>query len=165
MKPIPEIKISIQIGEKFFDRNINEDLEVHPHNLDEALMYQASLYAYYSIRLQQMNALRDQAEFEYDKALNEHMSIVRDELTGSGVKTTDKIVTAMVNSRPEVLEARQKFLDKSSDRDQLYALVRALEHKKDAVIALAYQRRSEMEAIGLNVKKRTEIPKSGIEDE
>jgi len=164
MKDIPEMKIDINIDEKKFSRDINEDLLIDSNNLDEALEKQAALYAYYSITLQQATALRDQAEFDYERTLNDAIQTARTEFSGSEKRITDKQVMAVVGNAPEVLAAKQLFLKFSAQRDQLYALVRALEHKKDNLIAIAYRRRSEIEAIG-NKTIYGKIPRSGLEDE
>lgn len=164
MEAIPRIEVDITIYEETFTRNINEDLLVSSDSLDECLEKQASLYAYYSIRMQQATAIRDQAEFEYDKIINEAMQIVRVELIDEKIRVTDKQVEARVKNLPGVMRLKQEYLDACSKRDQLYALVRALEHKKDAVLALAYRRRSEIDALTNQVFYSKNIPKSGIEE-
>lgn len=163
MEDIPRIDVDITIYEEKFTRNINEDLLVSSDSLDECLEKQAALYAYYSVRMQQATAIRDQAEFEYDKLINEAMQVARVELIDEKVRVTDKQVDARVKSLREVIQLKKEYLDACSKRDQLYALVRALEHKKDAVIALAYRRRSEIDAI-TNKVIYSKVPKSGIEE-
>ncbi len=163
MKEIPPITIDVTIGEEKFTRDINEDLIVSPDNLDECLEKQASLYAYYSIRLQQATAIKDQLQFEFDKTSNFAIQTARAEFAGTSTRITDKQVMAIVDTEESVLEAKQEYLDASKQRDELYSLVRALEHKKDAVLAIAYRRRSEIDAL-MHSSIKTRIPKSGIED-
>ena len=107
MEDIPKIEVDITIYEDKFTRNVNEDLLAASENLDECLEKQAALYAYYSVRMQQATALRDQAEFEYDKIINEAMQVVRAELIGESVRVTDKQVDARVKSRPEIIMMKQ----------------------------------------------------------
>ena len=164
MEAIPHIEVDITIFEETFTRNINEDLLVSSEHLDECLEKQAALYAYYSVRMQQATTMRDQAEFEYSKIINEAMQVVRVELIDEKIRVTDKQVEARVKSIPEIILAKQEYLDACSKRDQLYALVRALEHKKDAVLALAYRRRSEIDALTNHVAYSKIIPRSGIEE-
>lgn len=147
MQPIPPINIDINIGEEKFTRNINEDLNVSEDDLDECLSKQAALYAYYHLRFHQANELKNFAELEYENTLNEAIKIARDTLIDSKNRVTDKQVMAIVNSSPEVLKSRKKFLNLSSQRDYLYSLVKALEHKKDTIITLAYKKKAEIEAL------------------
>ena len=164
MEDIPQITVEVKIGEEEFTRNINEDLLVDPNNLDECLEKQAALYAYYSVRLQQATALRDQLEFEMEKTTNIAIQTARAEFIGSSTRITDKQIMAIVDTEASVLAARQEYLDAGKQRDQLYSLVRALEHKKDAILAVAYKRRSEIDALMHSSVKKS-VPKSGIEDD
>jgi len=164
MEEIPQITVDITIGEEKFTRNINEDLMADPNNLDECLGKQAALYAYYSMRLQQATAMKDQAQFELDKTTNLAIQTARVTFIGSNTRITDKQVMAIVDTEPAVLLARQEYLNANKQRDQLYSLVRALEHKKDAVLAIAYRRRSEIDAMMHNTVK-SRVPKSGIEED
>ena len=164
MQEIPRMDMNIEIGEERFDRNLNDDLVIDQNNLDQCLEQQAALYAYYAIRYQQVQTLRDQAEFDYDRIMNEANNVVREELTGSSAKVTEKTVSALVESRTEVLAAKRLFLKYASQRDQMYSLVRALEHKKDCVLAIAYKKRQEFELMQSSVIMKSKIPKSGIEE-
>lgn len=147
MKEIPPINVDIFIDEEKFSRNINEDLNVSDENLDECLCKQASLYAYYSMRFQQANELKNNAEFEYDNIVNFTIKQVRESCSESKSRVTEKQVMAIVDTTDEVLNAKKRFLNLSSQRDYLYSLVKALEHKKDTIITLAYKKRSEMDAL------------------
>jgi hypothetical protein len=61
-EPLPQMDVSIQISDKeTFVRNVSADLHVDEHNLDESLMNQAALYAYYSHlywRAQRLSSLK-----------------------------------------------------------------------------------------------------------
>lgn len=163
MQDIPNISMNIKIGEDVFDRNITEDLTLSQENLDESLEKQASLYAYYSLRMHQATALRDFAEYTFEKETNKAINVARETLFGSGTKVTDKQIMAVVGNDPAVLAAKEMYLKYSTYRDQLSGFVRAIEHKKDATIALAYRRRSEIDALTHNTIY-SKIPKTGIED-
>lgn len=163
MEDIPKIEVDITIYEEKFTRNINEDLISNSENLDECLEKQAALYAYYAIRMQQATAIRDQAQFEYEQIIHQAMQVARVELIDEKVRVTDGQIEARVKSRPEVILSKQEYLNACSKRDQLYALVRALEHKRDAVLALAYRRKSEIDAMTNRIYSSS-IPKSGVEE-
>jgi hypothetical protein len=168
MDPIPEMLIDIKIGEERFTRNLNNDLSIDAHNLDDSLINQAALYGYYAIRLQQATELRDNAEFEYEKTLNESMQVVREELMSSDKgKVTDSIIKAVVNTQDAVLARKKVYLNRAANRDKLYSLTRALEQKLDALKSLAFKQRSELDAITSSsiYKKRAKVPISGVEDD
>lgn len=161
---IPKINSDFSLDEKRFSRDINKDLSIDPDNLDEALATQASLYAYYSLRFQEANELKAQAEFDYERVINELMITVREEMVGSAAKITAAQLDAVVRTRPEALEKKNNFLKISAYRDKLYSIVRSLEHKKDSLISLAYKRRSELESMANSVvyKRREQI--TGLEE-
>ncbi len=163
MEDVPNIEVNITIFEEKFTRNINEDLIVNSETLDECLEKQAALYAYYSVRMQQATAMRDQAEEEYEKMINQAMQTVRAELIGENVRITDKQIDARVKSLPQITTLKQEYLNACSQRDQLYALVRSLEHKREMILAFAYRRKSEIDAL-TNKVYSSSISKSGIED-
>lgn len=172
-KDIPKIEVDININNEEFTRNVNDDLYIDINNLDESLCIQASLYAYYTSLLQRINALRDNSEFKLDKITNEMIVISKSEIgqkSDSKTKWTDKQITAFVESRSEVIKAKEEYVNYCCQSNKLYSLVRALEQKKDTLVALAYSKRAEMEmmkhsSIYKYNKKIDEIPKSGIEDE
>ena len=162
MQPIPEMKIDIQVGNEKFTRNLSEDLSIDQSRLDEALENQAALYAYYAIRFQQANSEMEAAKFDYERAMNVAIQTTREELMGSSSRITDKQITAIINNQPEVLAARTRLLELSYKRDQLNSLVRALDHKKDALLSLAYKRRSEIDSLINKTISRRQV--TGIED-
>lgn len=164
MKRIPEMNLELKIGEEKFERNVSSDLEVDENDLDELLCNQASLYAYYSLYLQKATHERDQAQFLLEQITNKCIQTAREELDITTKRVTDKQIMAVVDSSDDVLRAKSEYIDAVYRRDQLYSLVRALEQKKDAIITLAYKKRSEIEALGSSVS-RSRVPKSGIEDE
>jgi hypothetical protein len=77
---------------------------------------------------------------------------------------TEKTISSLVESRPEVLASKRLFLKYASQRDQMYSLVRALEHKKDCLLSISYKKRQELEMSSNSVIMKSRIPKSGIED-
>lgn len=164
MQEIPQIQVEIVVGEDRFERNINDDLIIDPNNLDEALEKQPALYAYYANRLQQAIAQKEQAEFELEKVTNEATDIARRELAEQKQRVTDKQLSAFVESQSEVQGAKIKVLAASHIRNQLYALVKAVEQKKDSLLTLAYNRRHEIDALRHKVIKAPR-PISGVEDD
>jgi hypothetical protein len=166
MQKIPEMSISINVNENDkFSRNISDDLLISTENLDECLEKQAALYAYYCMKHQQLCSMKDRLDFEYDKIYNQAMQIARRSLMESGSRVTDKQIHSVVSCDENVLAAKEKYLDISAKKDQLYALVKALEQKKDMIYSIVTRRKYEIDAIRGSSIFLSKIPKSGIEDE
>jgi len=168
MEPLPQMVIDLKIGETEFKRNLNDDLQIDESNINDGLINQPSLYAYYALRLQEATALRDEAEFEHDKIIDEMMQVVREELVSSKAKVTEASIKSIVNTRDEVVAWKKIYLKRAANRDKLYSLVKALEHKMEALKSVAFKQRNEIDAMSSSTiynKKRTKIPTSGIEDD
>lgn len=158
------MKVDLQIGEEKFDRNVSEDLSVDPNDFNDALCKQASLYAYYATKMQQVAAAKDQAQFDLDKTINAQIGIARAEFSSGGTRITDKAITAFVESQESVQAKRQHLINISHAYSQLYALVRALEHKRESLVNLAFMYKREFDAMASRSIKRNAPPTSGVEE-
>lgn len=148
---IPQIQIKIEIEGKAIDRDINQDLRIDPENLDEALVKQPALFAYYASLTQQTNLLLAKARFDYDKKMAEHLREAREELSGSHVRVTDKQLQAVIDTQPVILAAKKRVLELEHQSQLMWAIVKALEHKRECLMQLCNNRRKEMEHLGLRV--------------
>lgn len=163
---IPKIHVEIQLGEETIRREVNDDLRLDPTNLDDALIKQPAVYAYYSSLTQKANLLAAQAKFEYEKAVAEYTKTAREELATSNSRVTDKQIGAIIDSQPEILAKKKLMIMAEHNAEMLWSIVKALEHRKECLMQLCNNRRKEMEHLGLRVMgaKPKGQPAIGIEE-
>jgi len=154
LEDIPRIEVTIEIGDESLRRDINEDLRIDIDNLDEALIRQPALYAYYASLTQKANLLAENARHEYDKAVNQYATTAREELSEGSKRVTDKQIDSLIKSQPTILALHKRMIIAENNARTLWSLTKALDQKREALAQLCYNRRKEMEHLGLRVSAK-----------
>ena len=168
VNPIPQMTVTIEVeDEESFSRDVSADLSVNEATIDESLMNQASLYAYYSSLYWKAQRLYSRKNLEMENLKSDLWEKAREELQeGQSSRWTiskDRVEQA-INRMPQVRVLKALVIEAETNARRLYGLMKALEHKKDMIQNICYNRRREMDFIGSNrVVKKQEIPKSGNE--
>ena len=167
--PIPQMDISIKVSEhETFDRDVSADLRVDEHNLDESLMNQAALYAYYSSLYWRAQRLSNLKALELESLISDLWEQARSDLSqGSSSKwavSKDRVEQA-INRQPKIRQLKVLCVEAENNARKLYGLMKALEHKKDMIQNLCYNKRKEMDFVGSSrvTTRNNEIPISGNE--
>jgi len=152
MDPIPEMKVTIEIddGEKF-SRNVSEDLHVSPETINEALMHQAALYAYYASLYHTAQRLANLRELALDNMKANMWEVAREQLSENGTSkwsTSRDRIDAAINRTPQMQAARKAVIMAVSNAEKLKSLMKALEHRKDMIMNMAYGMRKEWDFVG-----------------
>jgi hypothetical protein len=75
-------------------------------------------------------------------------------------------VEQAINRRPDIRKLKTLCLEAENNARRLYGLMKALEHKKDMIQNICYNRRREMDFVGSSrVVTKREVPMSGNEEE
>lgn len=130
----------VSIGEGAINKNVCE---------------QSGLYAFYAAGLADARNRRDAAaqalkdkkalvEIEYRKVADE-----------SGIKTTEAKIAALVELHGEVVKWKEKCLLLDGNVSKIDAIVRSLEHRKDMLVTLGANMRTDVEKGNLSgINKR-----------
>lgn len=161
----PSFSFTIKIEDEIVNLNPQEDLNLDPDDLDEALVRHPSIYARYAYLLQKANLLAADAKFQYEKSVSEHLNSARKELSEGSKRVTDKQLTALIDSQPVILSLKHKWIELDNQSSVLHSFVRALEHKKECLMQLCNNRRKEMDQFGNNrvMSTRRNDPPIGAE--
>lgn len=125
-------------------------------DLQSAMMGQNGLRAHYSTIAAHAAAqfARKKAQFEVQEAMlyNEH----RKQLEGSGTKTTEKMIESAVKTDPNWLELKEELIDAESIAEIARGLVVSLADRKDMIVQLGADQRSEYRQVGVGAAASVE---------
>lgn len=124
--------------------DIQGDLRINPHDLDNEIIRQPGLYAYYSELLGQEQRRFKQKKLEfsvYEATLGKQ---IRDRLEALGKKPTDRAVEHVMHSDDNWIRRKRELIDIEADMDKFQNVIWALVQKKEMLITYASNRRQEM---------------------
>lgn len=120
----------VQIGEDTINQNISE---------------QPGLYAFYAFAAADCKARREAAA----QALKDTKASIelkqRKLAEDNGIKTTEAKIAALVELDPEVVKRKEAFLILEGNVGKLEAVVRAFDHRKEMLITLGANMRTDVE--------------------
>jgi hypothetical protein len=119
------------------------DMQVTENNLDDCMMQQASLRAFYGARAAraeaQASSIKTRFEVREAKIYDEH----RKALVASGEKATEKAVENMVKIDPRWIAGKQLVIEAESIAAVAKSCVFALSDRKDMIVQLGADRRED----------------------
>lgn len=133
-------------------KKYQEDICISKETIDEDLMKQASLYAFYAIMAELAEEAYDDAKLELElceATTDEH---IRTELIKKGEKVTDKKLEKLVAVNKHRIESAKNKIQARKNRGILKALARAFEQRNLNVIALGHICRQERD-VDIFIKK------------
>ncbi|KAA0573421.1 hypothetical protein [Azospirillum sp. Sh1] len=119
------------------------DLQINPTNMDDAIIRQAGLYAYYVSAHAEAEGRLRQAKLERDVFTAALDKQLRDQALARGQKLTEKQVEMQVMLHPDWKVRVQRVNELEAAVSQLEGLVRAFAQKKDMLVTLATNIRAE----------------------
>ena len=117
----------------FNNFNIENDLSINRYQLDLEAMSLPSIYFRYSDAVREAKEIVSEKKDNLDAVLAERNIAIREECSVNGTKTTEGIISAMVNSDPEVLEAKKELREAMATHGRLQVAVSALETKRNEI--------------------------------
>ena len=132
-------------------RNLSDDLKIDPFNLNGEIIQQPGLYGYYAeqLRLAQRALKLEKLNFDvFESALDRQ---IRDVALSKGEKPTERMIETRMRANDNWVIKKRNIIELESQVDQLDAVVRSLGQKKDMLVTLASNIRSEMSA-GFSIK-------------
>ena len=137
----------IDLKEKY-----QKDIRISKETIDEDLMKQASLYAFYAVMAELAEEAYEQAKLELElleATVDEH---IRVGLIQKGEKVTDKKLEKLVAINEDRIESVKNKIQARKNRGILKALARAFEQRNLDVIALGHICRQERD-VDIFIKK------------
>jgi len=113
-----------------------EDLKLNKFKLDEEASKQSSLYQYFTDKLTEVRALKDEISLKLEEKLAEVELNIRNN-PPDGLKITESVIQALVVSNEEVKELRKKLNELKRQNYELEGIVNSLDQKKSMIKVLA----------------------------
>jgi len=138
---------SIDLKKKY-----QKEIKISKETIDDDLIKQASLYAFYAVMAELAEEAYEDAKLELElceATTDEH---IRGELIRKGEKVTDKKLEKLVAVNKHRIESAKNKIQARKNRGILKALARSFEQRKEAVIALASIYRQEHD-VDIFIKK------------
>jgi len=138
---------SIDLKKKY-----QEDIRISKETIDEDLMKQAGLYAFYAVMAELAEEAYEDAKLELElleATVDEH---IRVGLIQKGEKVTDKKLEKLVAVNEDRIESVRNKIQARKNRGILKALARAFEQRNLDVIALGHICRQERD-VDIFIKK------------
>lgn len=115
------------------DFNIEQDLSINRYQLDLEAISLPSIYFRYSDAVREAKEIVSEKKDQLDAVLAERNIAIREECANNGTKVTEGIITAMVNSDSEVLNAKKELREAMAVQGRLQVAVSALETKRNEI--------------------------------
>jgi hypothetical protein len=121
-----------------------EDLEIDGHNLNNAFMRQASLFAYYAAT--HVGAMRKEARAKLLLEIEEAKvaKSIRDKMVAEGTKTTEKQIEQEVSRTPSYIKAVNAYNEAKANTALAASAVEAFRQRRDMLIQLGANQREEL---------------------
>jgi len=145
-------RVTLHFGNDVVTVDYREHLEVDPENLDEALIRQPGLYAYYSRLLGMQKALLETAKNEFKEYQARIYTFIKQRLQVGLRRPTEAEVSAKIAEDGQYKARKQRLVEMQLQLDFLWSIRDGLVQKKDCLITLAANRRREWDA-DLHVNK------------
>lgn len=122
-----------------------DDVSFTEATLDDNMIRQPSLVAYYGQLVAKAQFNMDNAKQIVEIAESKEAQQMRDEAADNGTKITESQINSTLPTRSRVMKARKNYNQAKSDFEAAKVALESLRHKKDMMIQIAVGRRSEME--------------------
>jgi len=134
-------------------KKYQEDLRISKETINDNLMDQPALFAFYSVMSEIAEAVYEEARLELElleATLDEHYRKV---FLEEGQKVTEKKLEKVVATNSDRIESAKAKIQTRKNRNILKALTESMRHRKEAVISLASNYRAEMD-VDVYIKKK-----------
>lgn len=140
-----------------------DDIRFSEVELDDNMIRQPALVAHYGRLVAEAQFNMDTAKQKLEIAESKAATSMRDEAAAEGRKISETQINSELPTVSAVAKARVAYNRAKSDFEAMKVALEALRHKKDMMIQLAVNRRSEMEN-KINGLVRQEKMDQAVED-
>lgn len=133
-------------------KKYQEEIRISKETIDEDLMKQAGLYAFYAVMAELAEEAYDTAKLELELLEATLDEYYRAKFLKAELKITDKKMEKVVAVNKDRIESVKNKIQARKNRGILKALARAFDQRKEAVIALGHVCRQERD-VDIFIKK------------
>ncbi len=146
--------LQLILGGKPIDlkKKYQEEIKISKETIDDDLMKQAGLYAFYAVMAELAEEAYGDAKLELELCEATTDDYIRFELIKKGEKVTDKKLEKLVAVNKNRIESAKNKIQAKKNWGILKALAKAFEQRKETVIALGHSCRQEKD-VDIFIKK------------
>lgn len=130
-----------------------EELAIDEDNLNECFIEQSGKYVWWGTLYEEAKIEFDMAKAQLERAEAEADDIVRRELEMDGVKVTEALVNRKIKKEGVYVEALTLLYECKKKVGILDRVVKAFDHRLEALISIGANIRKEYNNMDINVKK------------
>jgi len=124
---------------------VAEDVGFTEADLDDNMIRQPSLVAHYGRLLSELQFATDTAKQILSITESKGAQQMRDEAADEGKKITEALINSSLPTLAAVMKAQKAYNRAKADFEAMKVALEALRHKKDMMIQIGVNRRSELE--------------------
>ena len=140
-----QLTIEVEIYDKKHFVEVTGLVAISEDTINKDICNQAGLYAFYAQAAADVRNKRDMAS----QALKDIRCIadieIRKRVEGTGAKSTEAKISAEVELDSKVVKYKDKVINLEGNLGKLDAILRALEHRKDMLVTLGANMRTDVE--------------------
>lgn len=137
-----QVKIDLG-GQLKFQGDVTEVCRINPDLLTDEIVEHPGTFAWFGVLSAAATKAAAEAEDNLKTVTSDMYQTLRDEAEKAGVKTTEEKLKQAVNGTERVIAARDKVNAANYDADVAKNLFEVMKQRKDLLLALANDRRSE----------------------
>lgn len=124
---------------------ISDDVSFTEASLDDDMVRQPALVAHYGILVSELQFNMDMKKQVLEVTSSKVAREMRDEAAENGNKITEASINSKLPTDPRVMKAQKALSRAKADYEAGKVTLEALRHKKDMMIQIGVNRRSELE--------------------
>jgi len=127
-----------------FSKKIQQDLEIDEPHLNDEILKQPGLYAYYAHQCSEKRKELDFLSLDLDVLKAEKDSYWRDMFTSQNEKFTETKLSTMISKDEKVIKLKKQIIEVDCEYKILRGVVIAFEQRKDCLVSISANRREEL---------------------
>jgi len=149
---LPQVKIKVSEREYLLDYG---ELEIARETIDENMIEQASLYAYYAVLESMLKEVVGDKKLELEIMVARLFAEYKGKDLKAGGKGTDRSADSQVRQDEKYIAAVLAFNEAEKNHGIFKAIAKAFEHRREMLINLGAKFRKEMEGdVSTRLRKR-----------
>jgi len=151
---IPEI--TIKLGDTTYETNHQEELKVARETIDQDMIEQAPLYAWYAVLAEMLDEMVGNRKLDLSVLEGQLYNEYKKKALEVSAKVTDKAVDSEVKQDERFIAATLDVLTAKKNKGIFTAITKAFEHRKEMLINLGAKFRKEMDGDVIFKRKEKE---------
>lgn len=134
---------TVAIGDKKYQFNLPHDLFINPGNLNGEFAEHSERFAWYSTAFELAQDWEKRLKVALERCYAQEDYKARMELTGAGIKFTEKMIEATVTTSAAYMQLTDAYLEAQKNTGLLKAARDAMIHRRDMLVGMGANYRAE----------------------